>query len=274
MSKVKDSTKLTATGFFGIENKIGPVIVEKKYLINGEEFEDGIKRWSGNLPAIEDMIRGKRFMPGGRILSHLGDTSGRKSTLSNCYVLPAPKDDVTSIFETCAMLGNTYKMGGGCGIDISGLRPRGAHVNNSALSSTGAVSFMNVFETATKTIGQNGRRGALMMMIDGDHPDARDFVDIKSLSDTAITSANISVRVSDEFIQAFKENREYIKPFKFKSGGKNQIVDHVVKPREIITQIADRAWKSAEPGILFWDRIQNYNLMQNQLDFKIAGTNP
>ena len=113
---------------------------------------------------IKKLIQEKRFLFGGRILSNRGlDKLGRKVTYSNCYVLEPPKDNIESIYETCKELARTFSYGGGVGVDISKLRPRGSKVNNSAKHTTGAVSFMPTYSQVTETIGQNGRRGALML---------------------------------------------------------------------------------------------------------------
>lgn len=119
---------------------------------------------------------------------------GRKVTYSNCYVVAPPEDSLESIFETAKKLARTYSYGGGCGVDISNLRPKGTSVNNAAKYTTGAVSFMELYNLTTDIIGQKGRRGALMISIDVNHPDVEDFIKIKS-DLNKIQKANISVRV-------------------------------------------------------------------------------
>ena len=118
-------------------------------------------------PGDRSADREKRFLFGGRILSNRGlENQGRKVSLSNCYVVTPPEDNIESIFECAKKLARTYSYGGGCGVDISGLAPRGAKINNAAKETSGAVSFMELYSLVTELIGQNGRRGALMISID------------------------------------------------------------------------------------------------------------
>ena len=140
-----------------------------------------------------------RFLPGGRILFGAGQS--RKSTLLNCYVIPVKDDTIEAIFDWCKEAARTYSYGGGVGTDISMLRPKGAPVNNSAIVSTGSVSFMNLFSETTHTIGQHGRRGALMITLSVDHPDIMDFITVKR-NLAKVRYANISVRITDEFMNA------------------------------------------------------------------------
>src|ERR1700722_11224771 len=118
-----------------------------------------------------------RFVPGGRIMFGAGQS--RRATLLNCYFFKIKEDSIEAIFEWCKEAARTYSFGGGVGTDISVLRPRGSPVNNSAIYSTGSVSFMELLSTTTGTIGQAGRRGALVITIKGDHPDVLDFINVK-----------------------------------------------------------------------------------------------
>lgn len=148
---------MTVVDWLGKDNTLGISIWEKKYRQNNESFEEWLDRVSGKDPDVRRLIQNKAFLFGGRILSNRGITD-RKSTLSNCYVLTV-EDSLESIYQCCSDIARTYSYGGGVGVDISKLRPRGAFVNNSAKETTGAVSFMKTFDTVTSTIGQNGRRG-------------------------------------------------------------------------------------------------------------------
>lgn len=149
-----------------------------------------------------------RMIPGGRILFGAGNP--RRATLLNCYVIPIREDSIEGIFEAAKEMARTYSFGGGCGTDISGLRPLGSPVNNSALHSTGAVSFMEIFSMTTGTIGQAGRRGALMLTLHVEHPDILRFLEIKNDPDRRnVRFANISVLVSDAFMKAVEENRTW-----------------------------------------------------------------
>ena len=158
----------------------------------------------------------------------------------------------------------------GCGIDVSKLAPKGAKVHNAAKETTGAVSFMDFFSYVTGLIGQEGRRGALMISIDCNHPDLIEFINLKSQKDIC-TKANISVRVSDKFMQAVLNDEDYTLHYYRPEG--NQTIEKTIKAKEIFHLLALRNWEWAEPGILYWDRIQGYNLLDNT-GFKYAGVNP
>lgn len=150
---------MTVKEWLGEENQLGIDIWTKKYQQNSETFEEWLDRVSGGNEVIGQMIKDKKFLFGGRILSNRGmDKKGTKITLSNCYVIAPPEDNIESIFECASKLARTYSYGGGCGVDISKLSPNGAKVNNTAKRTTGSVSFMNLYDLVTGLIGQNGRR--------------------------------------------------------------------------------------------------------------------
>lgn len=209
-----------------------------------------------------------RFIPGGRILFGAGQK--RRATLLNCYFMPVKEDSIESIFEWCKEAARTYSFGGGVGTDISILRPKGSPVNNSAIYSTGAVSFMELMSTTTGTIGQAGRRGALMITIGVDHPDVLDFIDIKNdPARTKVKFANISVRVTDEFMKAVEEDRE----FELRFENEKARIRKKIRARDLWEKLVKSAWASAEPGIIFWDAVKKgspteYNGME------IHGFNP
>lgn len=143
-------------------NQLSLDIWNNKYRNGTEDFEQWLDRVSGNNSEIKRLIREKKFLFGGRILANRGlNKLGKKITLSNCYVIPAPEDNIESIFNTASKLARTYSYGGGCGIDVSKLRPKGTKVNNAASSTSGTTSFMDFFSYVTGLIGQEGRRGRL-----------------------------------------------------------------------------------------------------------------
>lgn len=181
------------------------------------------------------------------------------------------KDSIESIFDCCKNLARTYSYGGGCGIDISNLAPKGAAVNNAAKSSTGAVSFMDMFSMVTSLIAQNGRRGAMMISMSCEHPDIKDFITIKS-DLNKVTSANISVRMTDAFMDKAVAREDVTLSFTRPETG--ETVSRTVNAGEILDVIAYNNWDTGEPGVLFWDRIQNYNLLSEHPDFSYAGVNP
>ena len=189
----------------------------------------------------------------------------------NCYVVDPPTDSIESIFDCAKKLARTYSYGGGCGVDISGLAPRGATIHNAAKKTTGAVSFMDLFSLVTGLIGQNNRRGALMISLSCAHPDLEEFIAIKSDLEKC-TKANISVRITDEFMKAVKDDKPFTLSFTRKETG--ETIEKVVNAREIFRKMCEMNWDYAEPGMLFWDRIESWNLLSEDPNFHYAGTNP
>ncbi|MEM4311045.1 MAG: adenosylcobalamin-dependent ribonucleoside-diphosphate reductase [Nitrososphaerales archaeon] len=207
-----------------------------------------------------------RFIPGGRILFGAGQK--RRATLLNCYFIPIKEDSIEGIFDWCKEAARTYSFGGGVGVDISILRYKGAPVNNAAIYSTGSVSFMELMSITTGTIGQAGRRGALLITLRVDHPDIFDFIDIKR-DLTKVNYANISVLVTDEFMKAVEEDKD----FELKFHSDKASFSKKVKAREIWEKLVRASWESAEPGVLFWDTVKRespseYNGME------VKGFNP
>ena len=246
-----------------------PVTIWKnKYQHNGESFEEWLDRVSGQDDKVKQLIRDQKFIFAGRILSNRGVTD-RKITLSNCYVVTPPNDDLESIFDAGARIARTFSYGGGCGLDVSNLRPKGATVNNAAKTTSGATSFMDFYSYITGLIGQAGRRGALMLSISCEHPDLEEFINLKSNLDVC-TKANISVRVTDAFMKAVEADSDFTLHFTMEDGSE---IKKIIKAREMFMLLAQRNWEMAEPGILYWDRIANYNLLQDS-GFQYAGVNP
>ena len=225
-------------------SELGEDIWKKKYQRNNESFDQWLDRVSGGDKRVAQLIIDKKFLFGGRILSNRGITD-RGVTYSNCYVIEPPEDSIEGIYTAAMKLARTFSYGGGCGVSISTLRPKGAEVHNAALTTSGAVSFMDVLEQTARVIGQNGRRGALMISMDSSHPDIHDFIDAKL--DNKLEKCNISVRISDDDM----ENRP-------------DILDHIAKNN----------YDWAEPGMLYWDTIKSYNLLNNFDNFEYAGVNP
>ena len=256
--------------WLGKDNKVGCDIWHNKYQHNNETFSEWLDRVSGGDEIIRQDILDKKFLFGGRILSNRG-IQDRKVTYSNCYVIEPPEDNIESIFDAAKKLARTYSYGGGCGIDVSKLAPRGASINNAAKETTGAVSFMDLYNLTTSLIGQNGRRGALMLSINCNHPDLEEFIDVKT-DLTKLTKANISVRVTDEFMKAVALGEYHDLTFIREETGE-EIVKTVFAP-DIFRKLCTNNWTYGEPGMLFWDRIEKWNLLANDPEFKFAGVNP
>ena len=258
--------------WLGADNTLGIDIWKKKYQQNDESFDDWLLRVSAGNTEIKRMIIEKKFLFGGRILASRGlNTKDAKVTYSNCYVIEAPEDNLESIFDCAKKLARTYSYGGGCGTDLSKLSPRGAKVRNAAKESSGAVSFMDLYSLVTGLISQNGRRGALMLSMNCDHPDIEEFIDIKKDLDK-VTKANISVKVTDEFMRAVEEDDNWTLDFERKETG--EYFKKTVAARDLMKRLAYNNWEMGEPGILFWDNICYNNLLSEFENFEYAGVNP
>ena len=253
------------------DRQVAVDIWTKKYQANNETFDEWLDRISGGNAAIRQLIAEKKFLFGGRILANRGlDKLGQKVTLSNCYVTSVD-DSIESIFGCAAKLARTFSYGGGVGIDISKLAPRGAMVRNTAKKTSGAVSFMDLFSLVTGLIGQNGRRGALMISLDCDHPDIEEFIEIKS-DLNRVTKANISIRITNEFMRAVKEGTPFTLSYKRNATG--EIIEKEVDARALFKKIAAMNWSMGEPGMLFWDTIKSWNMLASNEEFEFAGVNP
>lgn len=263
---------MTVQEWLGNENQLGQDIWERKYRYENETFDEWIDRVSGGDSEIANLIKEKKFLFGGRILANRGlENKGRKISLSNCYVIEPPEDNIESIFDCAKKLARTYSYGGGCGVDISKLSPRGAKVNNAAKETTGSVSFMDLYSMVTGLIGQAGRRGALMLSLSCEHPDLEEFIGIKSDLDK-VTKANISIRITDKFMAAVKNKTPFTLSFTRLETG--ETITKEIDAYEMFHKMCEMNWDYAEPGMLFWDRINNWNLLSCDDEFEYAGTNP
>jgi ribonucleoside-diphosphate reductase alpha chain len=228
-----------------------------------EKDDEKRKEWAAKFYWL---LENFRFVPGGRILFGAGQT--RKSTLLNCYFFKIREDSIEAIFDWCKEAARTYSLGGGVGTDISVLRPKGAPVNNSAIYSSGSVSFMELLSTTTGTIGQAGRRGALMITIRIDHPDVMDFISVKR-DLKKVNYANISVKISDDFMRAVETDADFQLHFK----NEKAEVSRTVRAREVWKSLIKGAWQSAEPGVLFWDTIKRESTTEYN-GMEVQGVNP
>ena len=247
-------------------------IWRNKYQYKEESFNEWIERISGGNHKIAKLIRERKFLFAGRILANRGlYRDNIKVTYSNCYVLEPPEDNLESIFDTAKNLARTFSYGGGVGIDISKLRPNGAEVHNAAKTTSGAVSFMDLYSMTTGLIGQKGRRGALMISMDISHPDIEEFIDVKTDLEK-VTKANISVKISDEFMKAVKNKEKYT--CKFLMEPTKEEITKQVDAYELFMKLVKNNWDYAEPGMLFWDNIRKYHLLSEDKEFKHDGVNP
>jgi len=212
----------------------------------------------------------KYIIPQGSVMSSLGNKNVVAS-LSNCVVVPPVYDSYGGIFHTDEQLAQLFKRRCGVGVDLSNLRPRGAQVSNSAGTTTGAVSFMDRFSNTTREVAQNGRRGALMLTMDIAHPDIEEFVTVKQ-DLSKITGANISLRLSDEFMVAVVNDDDYT--LRWPIDSKKPTYTKTIKAKELWDTIIKCAHNTAEPGLIFWDRQHYYSTSSIYPGFKNDSTNP
>ncbi len=216
----------------------------------------------------------KYIVPQGGPMTGIGNQF-QIASLSNCFVIGEddPADSYGGIMKTDQEQVQLMKRRGGVGHDLSHVRPKGSHVLNSALTSTGVVPFMERFSNSTREVAQDGRRGALMLSISIKHPDAEDFIDAK-LEAGKVTGANVSVKIDDEFMKAVVEGTTYKQQFPIDA--KEPKVTKEIDARKLWSKIVHNAWKSAEPGILFWDTIINESVPDSYADlgYRTVSTNP
>lgn len=252
--------------------------------------EYGYNRELLNEEKIYNLFKNFKYVvPGGSVMSGLG--SPLPVSLSNCWVIDGPNDSIDDIFRVCNEQSQLFKRRGGNGFDISKLRPNGAKVNNSAKYSTGAVSFMELFSNVTNTIAQSGRRGALMISMHIEHPDAKEFIE-KKQDLSKVTGANISVQIGDNFMKAvindedfiqswpidanfnYHTDCEYDKLYETKDIQGRTCYYKKVKAKELWNTLIHCAWNTAEPGIIFKSKHYNYSPDGLYPQFRGTSTNP
>lgn len=241
------------------------------------------------------VMMNKEYIFGGRVAASIG--INKKTSAYNCYVIPSPDDSLDSIFDTIKYIAKTQSRGGGTGVDLSLLRPEGTPVGNSANSSTGPVPFMDIISKTTGTIGQNQRRGAQMITLSVEHPDIEKFIDVKQYDREAIDDsvvsyvrgevglsglkdaiapmysvnhANISVLLSDKFLQAVEKDKEF--ELHWESADGKEKVTKTVRAKAIWDKIIKNAWSTGEPGLLFWDKMKAEH--NGEYYAPLASTNP
>lgn len=262
----------TIEDWLGADNRIGIDIWNRKYRHNDESFEGWLNRVSGGDNDIKQLMIDKKFLYAGRILANRGlQKEGLNVTYSNCYVVSSPEDNIESIFETAGKIARTFSYGGGVGIDLSKLAPRGATINNTARETSGAVSFTDLYSMVTELIGQHGRRGALMLTMSCDHPDLEEFMRVKTDLER-VTKANMSIRVTDRFMEYVKNGLIYQQ--KFYRPETEEFLINDLYPQEFFKELSKANWDYGEPACLFWDRVTGYNLMSEHPDYELVSTNP
>ncbi len=214
----------------------------------------------------------KYIIPQGGPMSGIGNDF-QISSLSNCFVIGNEADSYGGIIKMDEEQAQLMKRRGGVGHDLSHIRPKGSPVKNSALTSTGIVPFMERYSNSTREVAQGGRRGALMLSVSVKHPDAEDFIDAK-LDLGKITGANISVRIDDDFMKSVIQKKNYTQQYPIDSD--NPQTTKTIDANYLWGKIINNAWKSAEPGILFWDTVIRESIPDCYADlgFKTISTNP
>ena len=245
---------------------LGANVLTNKYLAPYEEHP--FQLWERQAVAISSVEKTKatraewekkfysiledfKFVPGGRIM-HGAGRDDITTTLNNCYVVAIKDDSISSIYETIINEAMTYKYGGGCGHDLSILRPSGDAINGTGGSSCGPTGFMNLFSENTNTIAQHGRRGANMQTISIDHPDVEKFIEIKTGNVDMVKYSNISVLLTHEFMEAVQSDSD----FNLRWGGE---IYKTLPAKDLWNKIINHAHESAEPGLLFWDTMKDYH---------------
>ena len=224
---------------------------------------------------VFDLLDHFRYIiPAGSPMTGIGNDH-QKASLSNCFVIgiEGDGDSYGAIMRLDEEQVQLMKRRGGVGHDLSQIRPKGSPVANSALTSTGLIPFMERYSNSTREVAQDGRRGALMLSVSIKHPDSEAFIDAK-MTEGKVTGANVSVKIDDEFMQAAVEDKPYTQQFPIDSD--NPIVKKDISAKQLWEKIVHNAWKSAEPGVLFWDTILRESIPDCYADlgFQTVSTNP
>ena len=214
----------------------------------------------------------KYIIPQGGPMSGIGNNY-QVSSLSNCFVIGTHADSYGGIMKMDEEQAQLMKRRGGVGHDLSHIRPKGSPVMNSALSSTGIVPFMERYSNSTREVAQDGRRGALMLSVSVKHPDAEDFIDAK-MELGKVTGANVSVRITDDFMKSVLSGKKFTQQYPIDAATPKMTKE--VDATKIWNKIIHNAWKSAEPGVLFWDTIINESIPDCYADlgYRTTSTNP
>ena len=259
------------------DNTVSQSILKAKYFHPGEttaeEFMDRVCSIfsEGLRQRLRAYMEEAAFCPAGRTLYAAGAKGKFKVSSSNCYILPSPEDNLESIFHVNGQIARVFSYGGGIGVNISHLRPKGSLVNNAARTSTGAVSFLKIFDVTGEVISQNGRRGAMMMGLDCDHPDIYEFLHIKQ-NNERLASMNISILFTDAFMKAVQEDTDFTLHFEVKDTGEH--IEKTIRAQDFFKEFCKTQWDWGDPGALFKDRLNQYTLLSGYTDYNIEITNP
>jgi len=242
-------------------------LILKKYLLRNESKKDFLNRISFGKPSLEKIFRHKEAIFAGRNLYAIGREGN--ITGSNCYVTEDPEDNLESIYKVDYQIARTYSYGGGQGLNLSNLRPKGAKVNNSSNTTPGIMVFAEKYSHTTLNTQQESRRGALMLVLNIDHPDIVEFITTK-LDLSKINGANISIALTDKFMQAAEKdelwNMHFETPY--------ETIEKIVKARQLLELVAYSAHTMGDPGIMFIDHMNDYHFLSEYEEVKFTATNP
>ena len=258
------------------ETPLSKAIMAKKYFHENEDFQGFINRVVGIFskelqPKIREVLINGEFFPAGRSLYGAGSKGKFKASMSNCYICPSPLDSLESIYDINAKMARIFSYGGGCGVNISNLRPKDARVNNAARTSSGAVSFLELFNTTGNVIGIHGRRAAEMVGLNCEHPDIEEFLKIKQ-TDHKLEFMNISILFTKPFMDAVKKKEKF--KLHFETAETGEVIERYIDAAAFFHEFAETQWDWGDPGSIFIDRVRNYNLLSGYEDYKIEISNP
>lgn len=285
-----EKVKKTVESFQGDE--LASSVFLKKYALRDENniileltLDEAKDRWAKNISGVENKLSlfakdakdskyfrelYDYFLPGGRQMFALGNVYVKNATSVNCYVTEIEDDSIEGIFDAARKIARTYSYGGGIGFCLGKLRPNNSKVSNTAKQSSGAVSFMELYSVTTGIIGQFGRRAALLLSMPISHPDIEEFIEIKHIDKNKVKYANISIKITDEFMNAVINDTNFELTFETQ----HETIKRIVKARELWQKIIQSARDSAEPGLLFWDNITRDSPTDVYDQLKVVCTNP
>ena len=262
--------------FHWYESPLSKAIMAKKYFHENEDFDGFIDRvvsiFSPSLePKMHEALLNGDFFPAGRSLYGAGSKGKFKASMSNCYILPSPSDNIEDIYNVNAKMARIFSYGGGCGVNISNLRPKDAKVNNAARTSSGAVSFLELFNSTGNVIGIHGRRAAEMVGLNCEHPDIEEFLKIKQ-TNHKLEFMNISILFTKPFMDAVKKKEKFKLHFTVKETG--EVIEKEIDAASFFHEFALTQWDWGDPGSIFIDRVRGYNLLSGYDNYKIEISNP
>lgn len=242
-------------------------LILSKYLTSGETKRDFIKRVAFGNSALEKILRHKEAIFGGRNLYAIGREGN--ITGSNCYVTEDPQDSLESIYRADYQIARTYSYGGGQGMNLSNIRPKGAKVNNTSNTTPGVMVFAEKYSHTTLSTQQDNRRGALMLVLNIDHPDIIDFITTK-LDLNKVNGANISIALKDDFMQAVKNDQNWTMRFETPY----EKIEKTIRAKDLLELIGYAAHTMGDPGVVFIDHMNDYHFLSEYPDVRFTATNP